>query len=211
VVRSEDDNHVMLETPVMMPDVYKKQEGAALFDWVVVNVTSVVDTLIVWTDIDGTDLALSFQDLQGCNDIWEHLGDVQKRLLCMGDMHTQGDEDMFRDLEEDMAEDFQIDLPTPDLKNLADIEEKIGIFVRTAVGREKLAHYVANTTFMDELCDLFEMAEDMGMHQEILLIFNIMKTIAMLNDHSVFEKLLDDKLIINICGIFERKPFHHFK
>lgn len=38
------------------------------------------DTLIVWTEPDGTDLALSFQDINGCNEIWASILEAQKRL-----------------------------------------------------------------------------------------------------------------------------------
>lgn len=38
------------------------------------------DTLIVWSEPDGTDLALSFQEVPGCNDVWEAIMEAQKRM-----------------------------------------------------------------------------------------------------------------------------------
>jgi protein phosphatase-4 regulatory subunit 3 len=38
------------------------------------------DTLIVWTEPDGVDLALSFQDINGCNEIWATILETQKRM-----------------------------------------------------------------------------------------------------------------------------------
>jgi hypothetical protein len=40
-----------------------------------------IDTLIVWTE-PGTqlDIALSFQDVEGCEDIWLFITEVQKHL-----------------------------------------------------------------------------------------------------------------------------------
>ena len=38
------------------------------------------DTLIVWTEYDGGDLALSFQDINGCNEIWAAILDAQERM-----------------------------------------------------------------------------------------------------------------------------------
>jgi protein phosphatase-4 regulatory subunit 3 len=38
------------------------------------------DTLIVWSEPDGTDLALSFQELSGCDELWEKLMEAQKRM-----------------------------------------------------------------------------------------------------------------------------------
>ena len=38
------------------------------------------ETLIVWTEPDGTELALSFQDINGCNEIWDSIQEAQKRM-----------------------------------------------------------------------------------------------------------------------------------
>ena len=38
------------------------------------------DTLILWTEPDGSDLAVSFQESVGCNEIWEILMETQERL-----------------------------------------------------------------------------------------------------------------------------------
>ena len=41
---------------------------------------STTETLIVWTEPDGTDFALSFQDLDGCGEIWDFIQEVQRHL-----------------------------------------------------------------------------------------------------------------------------------
>ena len=39
------------------------------------------DTLIVWTEPSTTlDIALSFQDAEGCEDIWQFIAEVQRHL-----------------------------------------------------------------------------------------------------------------------------------
>ncbi|VDO11367.1 unnamed protein product [Brugia timori] len=38
-----------------------------------------METLIVWSESDTCDLALSFQDKTGCEDIWEKICQVQGR------------------------------------------------------------------------------------------------------------------------------------
>ena len=38
------------------------------------------DTLIVWSEPGGIELALSFQEAEGCNEMWEHILDAQKRM-----------------------------------------------------------------------------------------------------------------------------------
>lgn len=38
------------------------------------------DTLIVWTEADGTDIALSFADPDDCENIWDFVIEVQRML-----------------------------------------------------------------------------------------------------------------------------------
>ena len=55
---------VLLCTRVSRDDIYQRQQ----------------DTLIVWTEPGGKDMALSFQEGDGCNEIWEFLAEVQKHF-----------------------------------------------------------------------------------------------------------------------------------
>lgn len=54
-VESEDEpEKMLLEAKIVKDDGYQKQQ----------------DTLIVWTDTNGVDMALSFQEAEGCAVIW---------------------------------------------------------------------------------------------------------------------------------------------
>jgi protein phosphatase-4 regulatory subunit 3 len=54
-VQSEDDQQrMLLETRISHEDGYQRQQ----------------DTLIVWTEPGGIDMALSFQEADGCAQIW---------------------------------------------------------------------------------------------------------------------------------------------
>ena len=68
VARSEDTLEIILNCVVRVSDVYQRQQ----------------DTLIVWTEPDGSDFALSFQDRAGCNEVWEFIMEVQKHLSGRG-------------------------------------------------------------------------------------------------------------------------------
>ncbi len=39
-----------------------------------------LETLIVWTEPDGTDYALSFQDVEGCGEIVDFIIEVQRHF-----------------------------------------------------------------------------------------------------------------------------------
>lgn len=64
-VESEDQpERLLLETKISKDDGYQKQQ----------------ETLIVWTEQNGTDMALSFQEAEGCAAIWEFVSRIQQHL-----------------------------------------------------------------------------------------------------------------------------------
>lgn len=42
------------------------------------------DTLIVWTEPNGVDYALSFQDPDGCEEVWNFIQEVQRHMTTSG-------------------------------------------------------------------------------------------------------------------------------
>lgn len=55
LVRAESDGSLLLESKINPNTAYQKQQ----------------DTLIVWSEAENYDLALSFQEKAGCDEIWE--------------------------------------------------------------------------------------------------------------------------------------------
>jgi protein phosphatase-4 regulatory subunit 3 len=65
IARSETDfKSIILSTTIRPNDVYQRQQ----------------DTLIVWTEPNGVDYALSFQDPEGCAEVWAFIMEVQPHL-----------------------------------------------------------------------------------------------------------------------------------
>lgn len=63
----------MLTSHVLKRRLYQRQQGklASIFtDFKGLIFLFFSDTLIVWTEDDNRDLALSFQDPAGCEEIW---------------------------------------------------------------------------------------------------------------------------------------------
>jgi len=42
------------------------------------------ETLIVWTEPDGVDYALSFQEAEGCAEVWNFISEVQQHMKASG-------------------------------------------------------------------------------------------------------------------------------
>lgn len=71
VAKSELTQEILLNCLIRATDVYQRQQ----------------ETLIVWTEPDGTDFALSFQDIEGCSEVWDFICEVQKHLVNRGTRH----------------------------------------------------------------------------------------------------------------------------
>lgn len=72
IARSENDfKSVILSTTIRSADVYQRQQ----------------DTLIVWTEPTGVDFALSFQDPEGCAEVWSFIREVQPHIPGDGASH----------------------------------------------------------------------------------------------------------------------------
>lgn len=44
----------------------------------------ILETLIVWTELDGVDYALSFQEAEGCAEVWNFIAEVQQHMKASG-------------------------------------------------------------------------------------------------------------------------------
>lgn len=85
IARSEKRyEDIILSTVIRSNDVYQRQQGVYGLPNSKILYTYCSDTLIVWTEPNGVDYALSFQDPEGCAEVWNFICDVQRH------MHTSG-------------------------------------------------------------------------------------------------------------------------
>ncbi|KAK7530280.1 component of IIS longevity pathway SMK-1-domain-containing protein [Phyllosticta citribraziliensis] len=191
-VQSEDDpQRVLLETRVTKDDGYQKQQGD-------IDAETCADTLIVWTEQNGTDMALSFQEADGCGAIWDFVSEVQSRLAALS-----GADD---GLSDDVMDMHPIMLPDPELGNLADIETMIRAASAAPTGRDALARFVMSAGYIPKLVPLVEIAEDLESLEDLHRLCNIMKTLILLNDSAIIEHAVADEVIMGVVGALEYDP-----
>ncbi|KAF1925684.1 DUF625-domain-containing protein [Didymella exigua CBS 183.55] len=182
VVLSEDDQtRQLLETRISKDDGYQKQQ----------------DTLIVWTEQNGTDMALSFQEPEGCANIWEFVNEMQSRLQQL----AQDD-----GLSDDIDHTSPIMLPNPDLGNLHEIENHMRAANSTPGGREALAKFILAQKYIPMLIPLVDMAEDLESVSDLHRLCSIMKMLILLNDTSIIEYVVHDDVILGVVGALEYDP-----
>lgn len=222
-MQSEDEpERTLLETKISKDDGYQKQQ----------------DTLIVWTEANVTDMALSFQEAEGCAVIWEFISEAQQRLggvVGAGrpdlvgpnitkpthidpflyaeyygdgvDFHSADTSDTDDGLSDDVGESsgHPIMLPNPDLGNLAEIENAIRLASSGAASRDALARFIIQADYVTKLVPLVEVAEDLESLTDLHKLCTIMKTLILLNDHTIIEQVVTDELFMGVVGALECK------
>jgi len=183
VVSEEDPQRTLLETRITKDDGYQKQQ----------------DTLIVWTESNGVDMALSFQEAEGCAGIWEFVSEVQTRLAALAP-----DDGLSDDL---IDPPHPIVLPEPQLGRLDEIENAIRAASTMPAGRDALGKFImaADVMYILKLAPLVEMAEDLEATSDLHRLCTIMKHLILLNDTQIIEFVVTDQAIMGVVGALECK------
>jgi protein phosphatase 4 regulatory subunit 3 len=216
VESEEEPERMLLETKIAKDDGYQKQQ----------------DTLIVWTESNGTDMALSFQEAEGCAVIWsvldvghnahyanirirDFVSQVQQQLLSLPGRDPISrspeladfvlvDDGLSDDALESMTTSFTLN--NPELSNLDEIENNIRAASITTPGREALAKFLLREEYLLKLIPLVELAEDLESLSDLHRLCNIMKALILMNDNSIIEHLVDDNIILGVVGALEYDP-----
>lgn len=199
LVRSEADGTILLESKIQTHTAYQKQQ----------------DTLIVWSEADNYDFALSFQDKAGCDEIWEKICQVQGKdpsVEITQDIMEQEPEDMDDDRFEEIPDAAPpIELPPCELSKLEEISELFNSVLLSPVRREKLCIALnkaenENKCYIKKLLDLFHMCEDLDNIEGLHHLYDIFKTIFLLNQTLLFNIMFAEDTIYDVIGVLEYDP-----
>ncbi|KAK7696144.1 hypothetical protein QCA50_000795 [Cerrena zonata] len=190
IARSEAEyHHIILRTTIRAHDVYQRQQ----------------DTLIVWTEPDGIDYALSFQDPEGCAEVWNFIQEVQRHMNSaetglssspvLGE-HTSTTASIIRTGH----------LPRPTLGIIGEIERAIRALARTPTLKERVCEYIQTEEYIKSLVEVLKVAEDLESIDNLHALCACMQTILTLNDHSMYEHILEDDLFFGVVGMLEYDP-----
>ncbi|KAG6009108.1 hypothetical protein E4U21_003177 [Claviceps maximensis] len=183
VESEEHPEKLLLETKIQKEDGFQKQQ----------------ETLIVWQEPEtGTDMALSFQEAEGCALIWRFVSSVQQTLV-----NTLGDDGLSDDL---IADVLAFGLPAAELGNLPEIESTTRIMSQSPNGRDALAKFIMADDYIGKLIPLVEMAEDLESLPDLHRLCTIMKSIILLNDTTIIEHAVSDDCLFGVLGALEYDP-----
>ncbi|KAF5332031.1 hypothetical protein D9758_014583 [Tetrapyrgos nigripes] len=196
--RSERNSEdIILSTTIRSSDIYNRQQ----------------DTLIIWTEPDGVDYALSFQDPEGCAEVWNFIMDVQRHYNGISEEHGSINIESSSPLvgpESNSSMTTNIlrtgHLPTPTMGIIGDIDRAIKVLARSQQVKERICEYILAEDYIKQLIDVMHAAEEAESLQNLHALCSIMQTILMLNEHSIYEVILDEELFFDVAGMLEYDP-----
>lgn len=191
MVRSEEDGSILLESKIQPHTAYQKQQ----------------ETLIVWSEGDNYDLALSFQEKAGCDEIWEKICQIQgKDPSVTITQDIPEDDDSEERFEEVLDSTGPIELPPCELSKLEEIAELFSSVLPSPIRREKLALAIEQDNYIRKLLDLFHICEDLENLDGLHHLYDIFKSLFFMNKPSLLEIMLADDLVFDVVGCLEYDP-----
>lgn len=169
------------------------------------------ETLIVWTDLEGKDLALSFQENDGCADLCEFIIRVQQEGLSpmislyyvLSTLYdSQGDGP--REITELIT--GPISYPPDDL-SLDSLDELLDIINQGANSqytRACILKFIVESSYIHKLYILQQEAEKAQDIASLHTLSDITKCILLYNDHALIEELVSsESSILDLVGLLE--------
>lgn len=204
VVRNElDSDNVILKSFLEGSIQYQRQQ----------------ETLIVWTDSTGKDLALSFQENEGCADLCEFIVKVQQENLSpMISLYyvlttMQNSAEGPKEITELIAGPITYPSENPLPGNLVEILETINQGSNSNYTRTKIMEFIIKHNYFARLFRAFESFERNKDLESLHLLSDILKVILLYNEPDILEELVRTEAnVIGMVGILEYdREFPNFK
>ncbi|EEC20478.1 conserved hypothetical protein, partial [Ixodes scapularis] len=195
LVRAESDGSLLLESKIQQDTAYQKQQ----------------ETLIVWSEGDNYDLALSFQEKAGCDEIWEKICQVQGK-----DPSVDITQDVVESEDERLEEGADggpgssslppVELPPCEASRLEELCELLQSCLPSPMRRDKLATALEEQDYVRRLLALFRSCEQLDDRQGLHQLYDIFKGMFLLNKNALFDAMFAEDAILDVVGVLEYEP-----
>ena len=99
-----------------------------------------------------------------------------------------------------------IELPPCELSKLDEIFELITNAIPSAVRRESIAVAMEKENYIAKLLELFHICEDLENREGLHHLYNIFRTLFLLNKASLLQMMFQDDTIMDVVGCLEYNP-----
>ncbi|PVU96464.1 hypothetical protein BB559_002382 [Furculomyces boomerangus] len=180
VVSEEDESVYILNNDLILEEKYQKEQSS----------------LIVWTEPGDKDMAISFQEPERCQEIWEKIVKAQKEHGFGTDGDLNYDEKNF---------DSSL-LPDPSVGNLNEIEDILDQNSYQLNYRDRIICFIINQNYIDKLISVLDTCEALDDLEDSYSLYRIVKQIVLYNDSAIFEHIIKDDIFHGVVGIMEYDP-----
>ncbi|XP_059476102.1 serine/threonine-protein phosphatase 4 regulatory subunit 3 isoform X2 [Neocloeon triangulifer] len=188
LVRAELDGSLLLESKIQPDTAYQKQQ----------------DTLIVWSEGENFDLALSFQEKAGCDEIWEKICQVQGKdpSVDITQDTVESEDERF----DDTSDSAPVELPPCEMARLEEISEVIRSCLGSPMRKDKVATALEHEGYIKKLLAVFRTCEDLESVEHLHHLYTIFKNIFLVNKNALFEVMFSEDTIFDVVGCLEYDP-----
>mmetsp|Transcript_25265 Transcript_25265/g.29137 ORF Transcript_25265/g.29137 Transcript_25265/m.29137 type:complete len:642 (+) Transcript_25265:1-1926(+) len=173
LISENNAEYALLNSKIVMTTSYHRQR----------------DTIITWLDDETQlDLAISFQDLDGAQETWEIICNIQGK-----------DPD---ELSPEEASDEEM-LPMPKHDNLTEICEEIQNFDQSRRAKIIERMYENEEAYLAKLQEVFTDLEDLECSDGLQKMFMVFKALLNISDIRLLETLLSNKYYLTTFGALE--------
>jgi len=123
---------------------------------------------------------------------------VTQDILEDGDLSVQFDDST--------VQPVVIELPPCELSKLDSIFELVTSAIPSAVQRESLALAMEKENYIAKLLELFHMCEDLENTEGLQHLYNIFRTLFLLNKSSLLQMMFQEDTIMDVVGCLEYSP-----
>lgn len=179
-------------------------------------------TVVTWTATDGTDIALSFENEEGCDIFWidicKFLGrpleytavipaDEQSPGIGSSTASADGEADMSM-TEGSSRPSLAISLPEEvEFSTLSEIDLALdSVALASLEVKREVCLSLLERSYVGRLLHLFRIAEDLDSRETLFRLYNIFKHLVLLNHPSILRELMSDTNVIQVAGVFEYDP-----
>lgn len=164
------------------------------------------ETLIVWKDLTGRDIALSFEESIGCDALCDFIVKVQRNLECnISLVAVKSNESGIGSVHEIIA--GPVSLPSSnskqDDKTLIDSLKILNENIAFEFLKNETVEFILESNYIGLLIDHFHKAEAERLPKDLFILGSLVKTLILYNQRDILEKMTDDDNIMGIVGILE--------
>lgn len=164
------------------------------------------ETLIVWKDLTGKDIALSFEESIGCDVLCEFIVEVQRHSESnISLVAVKSNDNGVGSVHEIITGPVSLPSIEPE-QNEHTLMESLRILnenVAFEFLKNETIEFILKSDYVRLLIDHFHKAEAEKLPKDLFLLGSVVKTLILYNQRDVLEKMTEDENMMGIVGILE--------